>query len=105
MGKLPILGLALLLLGVVKLHAVGFGFVSGILAGGEVAATPAYVETIGTPAAVALPEELDVTAWFADEPEAAETALWREIDAAFAEARTPTGWTALCAAATTAVGG
>lgn len=68
-------------------------------------APPAYIATIGTPAANTLPET-DVAAWFADEPEADayDVARWREVTAFVAVMGTPGGFTEACHAVNGAAG-
>lgn len=106
MGRLGIALVAMALLGVVYLYGVELGSVRipGLPASAA-PETPAYVERIGTPAPVALPEA-DPAAWFVDDPEADpyDPVRWREVDGALAEATTPAGWAALCAAVTEATG-
>ena len=61
------------------------------------AVAPAYVKTIGTPAAQALPEA-DFTAWFPADPatDPYNPALWTVIDAHMFAAGTQAGWAEVC---------
>ena len=106
MSKIPLVALGLLLLGVLRLQSAGFGWAEGLLAESTaVAPAPAYADSIGTPAPVALSEAIDFTGWFPAEAAPRESAVWRAIDAAAVEAGTPAGWAALCKQASAAVGG
>ena len=61
------------------------------------AAAPAYVNTIGKPAAAVLPET-DFTKWFAVDPAADpySPALWAAIESYMTTAGTQAGWAEVC---------
>lgn len=108
--KLPWVVLALLFLSTARCYtadlAAGVGavpFVGPILVPppGE----PAYVQAIGTPAPVELPES-EVEGWFPAEesPDGIERGDWEGMALAAAAARTPEGWKELCGRASAATG-
>jgi len=107
MGKFAILGVAGLLLLLARTYAntnwddLQIPFLSGDPA----PSTPASVESIGAAAEVKLPET-DFATWFPVEPPADPyaPAYWLEVDAYFATARTPAGWTEACKKAGAAAG-
>ena len=73
------------------------------------ATVPASVSSMGTPAAVQLPD-LDFAKWFAaaasaDGPaDPYDVTTWQQVDAFYAIARTPDGWKEACKKAGTAAG-
>ncbi len=107
MGKFAILGVAGLLLLLARTYAntnwddLRIPFVPGDPA----PSTPASVGNIGSIAEVKLPET-DFAKWFPVEPPADPygSAHWLEVDAYFAAARTPTGWSDACKKAGAAAG-
>jgi hypothetical protein len=108
MGKIPILVVALLLLGVFRLNSVDFEGLADALpiggAPGAAAATNANVGDETAPAEEAAPP--DVGLWFAEDAEADPYAepLWAVVEELLTDAESTAGWTALCALATTATG-
>lgn len=110
MGKIGIFFVALMLLGVARCYSANLD-VSGLPPGGgsPAAVAPAYSASIGTPAAVTLPE-IDFAKWFS--PEGAEgvradpynSTAWSQVDAFFAASRTQAGWTGACKKAAEAAG-
>ena len=108
--KLTLGLLCALLLAVVGLYRLDSSAGIPFLSSSPVATVPAYVETIATPAAVALPE-IDIDTWFADSDGAEEavdpydSTTWGQIAAFVEESRTPGGWAETCALATSATGG
>ncbi|MBA4180773.1 MAG: hypothetical protein C0506_09315 [Anaerolinea sp.] len=67
---------------------------------------PAYVATIGTPAASALPEA-DFATWFPTDPaaDAYNPAVWKAIQGYMAHAKTQSGWAEVCKKVGAAAGG
>lgn len=66
---------------------------------------PAYIDAIGTPAALDLPEG-DIASWFPDEPAAGQQAadIWASVAAYASVGATPAGWAEVCAKAADAAG-
>jgi hypothetical protein len=94
-GKLPLLAVAMGLLLTARCYSAdvaGIPFLSG---GG--ATTPAYVQSIGTPVAVELPES-DLAKWFpAEAPDGiGEAATWAQIEQFVTVGGTADGWAAVC---------
>lgn len=111
MGKILIFVVALALVGTARCYSAdtedalaGVPVIGAMIAPGP--STPAYVDTIGTPAAAALPET-DFTTWFTTDAEADphDVATWQAIEAFVAHAGTPQGWTEACQKAGSAAGG
>ncbi len=109
--KLTVGFLCALLLGVVGLYGMDFSGGIPFLSPAPVPTTPAYVETIATPAPVTLPD-VDMSTWFVD-PVAADDGsaadpyaptIWEQVQAFVDESQTPGGWTEACAVASTAAG-
>lgn len=99
MGKYLILGVAVAFMGVLRLATVDFSNVS-IPFLSPVAAAPGLGESaksIGTPAAVTLPES-DPATWFeaAEGTDPDDPAKWAAIAAFASEAGTPGGWAEAC---------
>ncbi|MEX0782162.1 MAG: hypothetical protein WD557_05890 [Dehalococcoidia bacterium] len=110
MGKLLIFVVALSLAGTTRCYSADpEATLAGVPILGAMVATapqtPAYVETIGTPAASALPEA-DLATWFqpAEGADPYDVPTWQAIDAFAAHSSTPAGWTELCKAAGAAAG-
>jgi hypothetical protein len=103
--KKGLFGLVLLsLVGTARLHNADFASALGGLpiVGPLVQPTPAppaYIEAIGTPAAVTLPEA-DYAAWFpAEAPvDPYAVAVWKQVDAFVPVAGTKAGWAEACKA-------
>ncbi|MBI2766152.1 MAG: hypothetical protein HYX53_09605 [Chloroflexi bacterium] len=101
MGKVVILLLSLALLTTAKCYNSDPAAVLGAVpvVGAMVAkppVTPAYVNTIGTPAA-ATPPETDFANWFPDAPkDPYDVALWTSVSNFLAGAHTQAGWTEAC---------
>lgn len=108
--KLPWVVLALLFLGTARCYTADLAAgVAGVPVVGPMLVppptTPAYVQAIGTPAPVELPEA-DVAAWFPAEGgwKGVPPAQWQAMALAAAAAGTPAGWAELCAKASAAAG-
>lgn len=109
--KKALFGLLLLsLLGTARCYNADLaGALGGVpIIGGMVvpqAATPAYLQAIGTPAAVE-PPEVDFAIWFADDPpaNAAASATWQQMELVAAIGATESGWVEICKKAAEAVG-
>lgn len=110
MGKIGIVLVALMLLGAARCYSANLDL-SGLPVVGSTPAvvTPAHVASIGTPAAVTLPE-IDFTKWFSAEGAEGAPAdtynptTWSQVDAFFAASRTQAGWTEACKKAAEAAG-
>ncbi len=111
MGKFGVLFVALLLLGTARCYGASIDIAGLPVVGAQPApAAPAYVTSMGTPAAVTLPE-MDLSRWFSTEaPESGapadtyDPAFWAEVEAFFAASRTPAGWAEACKKASDAAG-
>lgn len=110
MGKIGTFLVALALLGTARCYAAdpeqalaGLPIVGPIVAPG--AATPSYVEAIGTPAAASLPEA-PMDAWFqpAADADPLDVATWSAIDAFLGHTTTHANWAEACKQASQAVG-
>jgi hypothetical protein len=68
--------------------------------------TPTYVDAIGTPAAVELPDA-DFTTWFSTEEgrDPYDQATWQHVAAVYAQGGTSEGWKAVCEATGSAAPG
>jgi hypothetical protein len=82
----------------------GVPFLGGMVA--PQPATPAYLQAIGTPAAVSLPE-VDFAAWFAEEPpaNAAASGTWQQMELVAVTGAGASGWAEVCKKASSAAGG
>jgi hypothetical protein len=124
--KLAVGALSVLLLGLAALSMADFSGGIPFIAPKAAPTTPAYVEAIGTPAAVELPE-VDMSTWFvepapdgddedvAEDEEAPATeaepaidrydpARWQQVASFLEHVRTQAGWAEGCAVATSAAG-
>lgn len=109
--KLTVGALCALLLGVVGLYMADFSGGIPFLSAQPAPTTPAYVETIATPAPVQVPE-VDMSTWFADPEAAADGSaadpyspdIWGQVAAFIDESQTPGGWAETCKVASTAAG-
>ncbi|MCC7364526.1 MAG: hypothetical protein IT303_09140 [Dehalococcoidia bacterium] len=110
MGKYLVFGVALMLLLTGRCYTADFeSAMAGVpIVGAMVsppAPVPAYVDTIGTPAATTLPEA-DLATWFADDAEDPyDVTTWRAIGAFVAVMGTADGFAQACKAAAEAAGG
>lgn len=111
MGKILIFVVALSLVGTARCYSAdpeaalaGVPVIGAMIAPGP--STPAYVETIGTSAAPALPEA-DFSTWFNGDAEADphDVATWQAIETFAAHAGTPQDWTEACRQVGSAAGG
>lgn len=102
MGKVVIGAVAVLLFGTASCYQLDVedSPVAALVFPSPVTPTPAYVEAIGTPAAVSIPEA-DYADWFpgAAEPETSPPGLaaWQEMAAFQAAASTAEAWAEACA--------
>jgi hypothetical protein len=125
--KLAVGTLGVLLLGLAALSMADFSGGIPFIAPKAAPTTPAYVEAIGTPAPVELPE-VDMSTWFVEPPAPAEEGepaageadeataeaelavdaydptRWQQVAAFLEHVRTQAGWAEGCAVATSAAG-
>lgn len=108
MGKIPIIVVALLLLGLFRLHSVDFAGLADSLPIGGAPAAAAATSTDEDGGATSPEEEQapDLALWFVEDAEADPFAepLWAVVEENLTDAKSTAGWTELCALASTATG-